>query len=225
MSFSTGFPRRALPYASLAFGLWVTNATAFSSSPFDARTGAPLAGGGFELTCADGCHNSFPLDSGSGAVTIEAPGAYTPGETLTLMVKVEQIGQVRWGFEMTALDGDLDGVGTFVPIDANTQVGVSGTREYAQQTSIGTANGTLDTNMFTLEWDPPMADVGDVTFYAVGNAADGSGRTGDYIYSDSVSLPEPAFALGLASAVLPMVELRRAGERRNSMIPPDGWSC
>ena len=51
-------------------------------------------------------------------------------------------------------------------------------------TSAGTAQGTNDENQWTVEWTAPDADIGPITFYAAGNAANADfGTAGDYIYT------------------------------------------
>ena len=55
----------------------------WSIGPPAYRTGAP----GDEGACnADGCHNSFSLDSGSAKFSISGPSAYTPRETVRIEV-------------------------------------------------------------------------------------------------------------------------------------------
>jgi uncharacterized protein (TIGR03437 family) len=108
--------------------------------------------------------------------------------------------QQRWGFEVTArLNSDLSAsqAGTFVPVDNFTQVicednaptpcpvGVS----FIQQTSAGTRNGTKGGVSFEFDWNPPAKDVGPVTLFVAGNAANGNNaNTGDQIYTSSLEL-------------------------------------
>src|SRR4051812_29963372 len=90
-----------------------TTALAHSGGPSPGYTGAPG-----EFTCRE-CHNSFPLDDGVGSVAIEGvPATYDPGTTYTITVRVSRPDRARWGFQMTALTGALDGAGTFQLVDA-----------------------------------------------------------------------------------------------------------
>src|SRR5262249_13884214 len=58
-----------------------------------------------------------------------------------------------------------------------------------QGTDLGTADGTE----WTFDWIAPNADVGPVTFYAAGNAANGDDiPLGDYIYTTIASIGGPS---------------------------------
>src|SRR5215510_1224702 len=80
-------------------------AGAFSAGPPIGRTGAPAMGTfPAELTC-QGCHSSFVLNSGPGALTITGlPATYMLGQEVTVTVTVNQADRARYGFEVTALD-------------------------------------------------------------------------------------------------------------------------
>ena len=188
------------------------DSAAFSGGPPDERTGAPD-----ELTCADGCHTSFALNSGPGSVVIDAPSEYEAGMTYAIDVSVTQTGQMRWGFELTVLDAEGAGAGELAPIDANTQTSFSPNlgREYVKHTSAGTMLGQADGNTFHFEWTAPPNAVGPLTFFAAGNAANGdTTNQGDYIYTASIQVPEPtALATGLAllTALGATARIRRNG--------------
>jgi len=181
---------------------------AFSSGPPDGRTGAPD-----ELTCANGCHTSFVLNSGPGSVEIDAPSVYEPGMTYAIAVSVMQMGQMRWGFELTVLDDNGEQAGDLFSPDANTQVSASLGREYVKHTTVGTMAGQLDGNTFMFEWTAPEFDSGPITFYAAGNAANGDfTNQNDYIYTTSTQVPEPtgvASGLGVFYVLAHLGRLRR----------------
>ena len=88
---------------------------------------------------------------------------------------------------MKAVNGSGSSVGTFSSTNANAAL--NGT-ELSHQNAVSTgASNTYTYN--NLKWTAPSA-TGNVTFYYVGNAADGTGGTnGDYIYAGStvVALP------------------------------------
>jgi hypothetical protein len=190
----------------------VGSATASSSDPLDERTGAPAALGGVEPTCV-ACHSSFALNSGAGLLSISAPEQYEPGVTYEIQVSLEDTGRVRWGFEMTSIDDLLAGAGSFaVGPDGFTQISMTGDRDYIKQTSSGTADGQADQNEWTFSWTAPDLDIGPVTLYAAGVAADSTGgSSGDDVYSAFVTVPEPAApALQLmASVTLGVLAARR----------------
>jgi len=147
----------------------------FSSGPPDDKTGAPGQG-----TCID-CHSSFPLNSGDGSFTIDAPATYSQGETYTITITLADAGQSRWGFEFSPLDQ-----GSLTITDAtNTQQSSSGSNLFAKQTSTGTFSGTDDGPVnWSFDWTAPASSTDPVIVYATGNAANANGSTaGDYIYS------------------------------------------
>jgi hypothetical protein len=150
---------------------------------FEALTGAPG-----ESTCAD-CHGT--LDSGPGSVSITADFNYTPGDTLDVTVDISQAGQTRWGFELTALDGSNQMAGDLVATDtARMLVTTAGSgRQYIKQTTLGTDDTHGNNTSWSFKWAAPVSDVGPVTFYVCGVAANGaSGPNGDFCYSDTYVL-------------------------------------
>ena len=163
---------------------------------FDGATGAPgdLLG---EAACTypGGCHQSFALNSGPGLLTIEAPSSYTPGETYAITVDLSQTGQMRWGFELTVLfPGEMEFLkaGTLASTDSNTHVSQNFGRDYMKHTEQGTAPEQPNGNSWTFDWTAPDQDVGPVTFYAAGNAANNANaQLGDYIYTTNVTIPAP----------------------------------
>jgi hypothetical protein len=186
--------------ALVAFLLLVTFAgrsDATSAGPQPGTTGVP-AGGGFaaEMTCTS-CHGSSPLNAdGAGRLELRGlPAHYTPGArySLTFTLSHSDPAVRGWGFQLTAVGRTtLAGAGEFVATDAKTtQVmpGDPGGRQYVEHTYGGMGAGKTGSNSWTFEWVAPAHDVGDVAFFAAGNAAnlDGS-KEGDRIYSRS---PEP----------------------------------
>jgi hypothetical protein len=203
------------------------------TGPDNERTGAPLEG-----TCFDSqCHDDELVDSGLGELVLIVPPSYVPDEVYALEVRLSQEGQMRWGFELTALDGAGSSVGNLASTDAATQVSVSNginellDREYVKHTPLGTAAGQPDAHGWSFEWTAPPSDVGPVTFYAAGNAADGNGHqfrlpgqddAGDFIYTaqETVPLPEARrAAIGLSVALGLAVHARL---RRRKPRPPWG---
>ena len=154
---------------------------AYSFDPPDEKTGAPN-----ESTCAQtGCHAGNDLNASGGSLMLTIPETYTPSEVYTIVVNLSRTGQSRWGFEMTALDADGARAGSFTVDDTTkTKVSETNSKQYIQHIANGTAQGTTDANSWEFQWTAPNADVGPITFYAAGNAANGDfGITGDYIYT------------------------------------------
>ena len=170
----------------LLFAVGTGNAFAFSSSPPDGLTGAPTEG-----NCTQ-CHVGNTLNAAGGALMLTIPETYEPNEVYTIIVNLSRTGQSRWGFEMTALNADGARAGSFAADDAgNAQLSEVNSKQYIKHTSIGTAQGTTDEHSWEFQWTAPDADIGPITFYAAGNAANNAaGNIGDYIYTtNSESTP------------------------------------
>ncbi len=195
--FALGF----LVMLGLGFSHLLTNprpVSAFASGPPAGRTGAP--GEGICLSC----HTTYPLDDPSGGVLLDGlPESYVPGEPIDFTVTVFQdgTGGIRkdWGFQLTALDANNIFAGTLVASDAtNTQV-ISGqiggdTRFYIEHTIAGIFFNPEGAEMatWTITWVPPDEDVGPVTFYVAGNAANGDfNPEGDYIFTGNQTVSGP----------------------------------
>lgn len=163
--------------------------TDYSGNPPNAKTGAP--GEGLCTQCHSGSANS-----GDGSFQISvAPSIYVPNQVYTVTVTLADPGQSRWGFELTALDGTeatSEKSGDFTITDAaNTQLDHDAgfNRDYVKQTSTGTYNGTSNGPVsWEVQWTAPSDAVEPVTFYAAGNAANGGGTSGDFIYTTELAM-------------------------------------
>ena len=182
---------------SLIVSVALTQASAHSYGPPPRVTAAP----GDNARACTQCH-SGTINTGTGSVKIllQSGPVYIPGVKQRITVQVADPAQQRWGFELTArLNSDpANGqAGDFSPVDNFTQVicedagpkpcisGVS----FIQHTSAGTRLGTKGGAAFQFDWTPPPENVGPVTFYVAGNAANGDANfTGDFIYTSSVQL-------------------------------------
>ncbi len=158
-----------------------------SFGPLDGLTGAPT-----ENNCKQ-CHFGNELNTSGGSLMLTIPETYEPNEVYTIIVDLSRAGQNRWGFEMTALDADGARAGSFeVDSAANTQVSEANSKQYIKQTAVGSAQGTNDAHSWEFQWTAPDADVGAITFYAAGNAANGDfGIAGDYIYTEQAESTPP----------------------------------
>jgi uncharacterized protein (TIGR03437 family) len=178
---------------------------ALSGGPEPGLTGAPG-----ELNCTR-CHLGFPLNDPGGSVTVSFPGGmqYTPGVTQRLTVTVTDARQSRFGFQLSArLASDTARqAGSFSPIDNTTRV-ICSTPPFFVETpppcpanvplqfishSLEGVNRGLPT--YELNWTPPGTDVGPVTLYVSGNAANGDfSIAGDRIYTRSFTVAPAAGA-------------------------------
>jgi uncharacterized protein (TIGR03437 family) len=133
-------------------------------------------------------------------ILLQSGNVYIPGVKQRITVRVEDPDQQRWGFEMTARlnsDQEKSSAGDFTPIDHMTQVicddaapkPCSGGASFITHTSAGTRLGMTGGATFKFDWTPPAQNVGNITLYAAGNAANGDGNsTGDNIYTSRVQL-------------------------------------
>ena len=164
------------------------SAWAFSGGPGDGLTNAPGEG-----NCT-ACHGDFPLNSGTGSLTITGlPSMYTPETVYSIEVVLADPEAMRWGFELTILDGSDQFAGNLAPVDGNTQVSTGGPfgRTYVKHTLDGTQFGQADQGSWQFDWTAPAAGAGDVTIYMTGNAANGNFATsGDRIYATFLPWPE-----------------------------------
>lgn len=196
--------RNVLPvWGMLVLFFLASSSSVFAFSflaPPDEKTGAPNEG-----TCADaGCHASNDLNVEGGSLIVTIPQTYIPNEVYTIIVNLERAGQSKWGFEMTALDADGARAGTFAADDAaNTQLTETNSKQYIQHTTAGTA-GADDAHSWEFEWTAPDADMGPITFYAAGNAANGDFTpVGDYIYTTQAeSIPPVPVVAGVTLEIV-----------------------
>ncbi|MFN7918646.1 MAG: choice-of-anchor V domain-containing protein [Bryobacteraceae bacterium] len=166
---------------------------AFSAGPPALRAGVPSDATGTTCTA---CHRTFDLNSGAGKLTVFAR-PYKPGVKQTIRVLLQDPQASKWGFELTArfVSDETKQAGTFTPTDAirvvcaaGTPAPCAGTTEFATHNLTSNFAGQRTSNMWEIEWTPPM-DGGEVIFYAAGNAANNnSNNQGDYIYNTNVKV-------------------------------------
>lgn len=180
--------KNTLLYAGLSValsGFPVNMLFASAIGPIAYCTGATNDNG----TCnADGCHNSFNLNSGNATFSITVPDTYTPGKTMKIAVSFLGSGGEKHGFEMTALDANGNRVGTFKKIGNTTQVISPNDYRGLEQADKGkyvehTFKG-IKKKSWKLKWKAPSGATDPITFYAAGCEANGDGVTAnDYIYT------------------------------------------
>lgn len=164
-------------------------------------TGAPGEG-----TCV-GCHYTFgqpnPPNTGGRVEITGLPVNYTPGQNYTVTVMLTHPTARAWGFELTALDqnGAAANSGALTVTDSATvlkrESNASGqSRTYLSHNGeAGIARGRTGANSWSFRWTAPTTGAGDITFYAVGNAANNQvSPEGDYIYTTSIIVRAPASA-------------------------------
>lgn len=143
------------------------------------RTGSPGDGG---ANCT-GCHSDFSTINQTGWITSPIIGTgYTPGEEYAIIVIGIDSEPDKWGFEATAEDQTGNKVGTFDPgMTGMTQL--CNSNSAITHTLLGNIPLADTGTVWFFNWTAPSESVGDITFYAAINAADGTGNTsGDQIY-------------------------------------------
>ena len=172
----------------LTFGLKGARVHANSGGPPVSRTGAPG-----EQTCATGCHSGTAVNGGGGSVSFSGvPTNYVLSQEYTITVTVSQNGRSTFGFQATVIDDQGREVGTLTA-DSGTSLVVGSvggnTRRYVRQNFPRT---TANQGVWTFRWRAPATAAGRVTFYAAGNAANGTGgQDGDLIYTTNASSQPP----------------------------------
>ncbi len=142
---------------------------------------------------ADNCTNCHlgKINTGTGSITINAPGLtdwkYNLGKTYAISVTVAQTGVNLFGFELEALTDA--GTNAGILASTNTSETYVDSADLAGPMRTGIThqlNGgkSSNTHTFTFNWTAPLTNIGAVTFYAAGNAANGNNlATGDFIYT------------------------------------------
>jgi hypothetical protein len=140
------------------------------------------------------CHAGNPLNNTGGSVAVSGlpTGSYTAGTqyNFSLTITHGAADRTRWGFSMAARNSVGAPVGTFSTVDPDPNVNhaiVNGDdfSHYAAQFTPAQTAYTYAGLRWTAPAVPGPND-GNVTFYYVGNAADGTGNTlNDYIYTST----------------------------------------
>jgi uncharacterized protein (TIGR03437 family) len=181
------------------FGILPVSLIAFSTGPVVKRTGAAIDGG---LNCT-ACHRTFaPANSDPRGSVVIASASYVPGVKQTIKVTVSHPEAARWGFQLTArtVSDESKPAGTFTADDIVKVLCDDGNPapcgNAAQTQFVEHANAPRSAAgagfTFNVTWTPPDTNVGDVIFYAAGNAADGNGtNANDRIYTTALRISGP----------------------------------
>jgi uncharacterized protein (TIGR03437 family) len=196
----------ALGLVAAAFGFFAFSRQTTPRAHAKISPGPPLGftGAPDEGTCV-GCHYTFgqpnPPNSRGKVEITGLPAVYTPGQTYTLTITVSHPTARAWGFEMTAIDanGTSSTVGSMTAVNATTTLKRDSTASgqvrtyFSHNDEAGIAKGKTGSNSWSINWTAPAATVGDITFYAAGNAANNQVTPeDDYIYTTSVVVKSPA---------------------------------
>lgn len=156
-----------------------------------------------ELLCDD-CHSSFSGPNvGSGTIYLTSTMSnwqYVPGQTYTVNAIVKHVGRPLFGLGLEALTSTNANAGTLqITNSVKTQIKTKTVSGVTRNNVVHKLNGglTADSMVFTFNWVAPATNVGNVTFYFAGVAANNDGdEANDYVYN-STKLVTPASATGL----------------------------
>lgn len=150
------------------------------------RTGSPG-----ETTCVS-CHDNFALNSGGGSITLSStnlPGwEYIPGTNYHMVCTVARTGNNLFGMGLEALTTANQNAGNLVITNpASTQIKTATVGGVSRRNVVHTLNGGQGngSKAFAFDWTAPTTNIGSVTFYYAGVAANGDGdeAVGDYVYN------------------------------------------
>ncbi|MEO1805303.1 MAG: choice-of-anchor V domain-containing protein [Bacteroidota bacterium] len=167
----------------LLIGILSIAGTQFSSQFPTRRSKAPG-----ESSCG-GCH-SGNVNTGSGSNQLSLPADYIPDSTYTLSFTLNDntFPSGKNGFTITALDGNNLKAGDFGVITSGNTAVLTGSVGGQTRQYVGHRNASTN-QTWNFTWKAPATNVGDITFYIVGNAANGNGSTsGDFIYESNQTL-------------------------------------
>lgn len=161
----------------------------FSSEIWSDNGRAGYTGAPGETTCTN-CHNSYALNSGGGSINVHSSMnsfQYEPGQTYDIEVAVARSGNYLFGLGFEALDQSNANAGTLIINDAaHTQIKSKIINSVSRKNVVHTLNGgsSLDSMVFNFQWTAPTSNIGEITFYYSGVAANGANNeAGDYVYN------------------------------------------
>ena len=168
----------------------VPDVAAYSRGAPARSTGGPFPGERDCTRCHAGTVNSGPgtlsLTVGGVAVADDAALAYTPGETIALIVSFQDTTKFRVGFQLTARSGDGCGQpGSLAAASSTdgsgikTETGTCGSAGSQVQWATHQSPRNGNSATFAIDWTAPAEAVGPVTIAVAANGADGSQNTQD----------------------------------------------
>ncbi len=173
--------------------LFLNSSGGAASGQGNGYTGAPIKGGGKELTCQN-CHNGGTFNSSATLAVFDSLGttvvtSYQPNRVYTLRLTITAGAgtPAAYGFQMIdLLKSDTSNVKGFLPNAsqaANINIAtISNGRVYAEHSA------RLTSNIINVKWKAPASGKGVVSFYAVGNAVNGGGSSGGDNGTSSVTI-------------------------------------
>ena len=158
-----------------------------------AKTGG--SPGGYSSAPGEGnctsCHGSFALDSGPNSFDLTAPGTSVGLSSLPIQLAFGAGGAPKYGFELAAVDAGGGTLSTWLLTDPAVTQTVGGNVTH-------TGTGTGQSN-WALELDASGGlPAGPVTLYACGLEGNGSGTSGDYVYTAQATVYQAELSSALS---------------------------
>ena len=191
-------------------------------APEIASNGAPASSTGApnEATCGMvNCHDDGTANSGTAVHSLtygSGINEYIPGETYPITVRIEDVGVVRFGYQLLALrNSDGANAGTFEITDSyRTQIidnyfdTLLADRRYATYLYPGTDPVSPGVGEWTINWKAPNTDQGPITFYfATISANDDDSDSGDKFYTGSTEIVAAAASTSKEAPVFEKVSV------------------
>lgn len=151
------------------------------------RTGSPG-----ETNCTN-CHKA-EVNSGGGSIVINSDipvGGYTLSKIYHITVTIKQTGVSLFGLGVEALNANNSNGGTLKVTNSSETKSLTsaGRTNIVHQLNGGQVN-TAGTKIFVFDWKAPATDIGKVTFYVAGLAANGDTKddAGDKTYTTTLAV-------------------------------------
>lgn len=167
-----------------ALFLFMTSEVMYPTGSPGGKSGSPGDNG---ANCTD-CHAGTPSNQSDWIISpmLQIMG-YSPGQSYPLILTGYGQNAQIYGFEMTAEDANGNKVGTFLP-DLLGYTQIINNSSAATHTLLGTTP-ISDSAFWLINWTAPATSVGNITFYAAVNAANGNGSTsGDQIFLTNLTV-------------------------------------
>ncbi len=182
----------------MAFILFLIVNIGLLSFTFLAKSGkAGYTGSPGENTC-NNCHNSYPLNSGTGSINIRTNmpnDQYEPDSTYQISVVVAKPGTSLFGFGLEALNTGNSNTGTFIVTDGLRTQQLTASNGRKNMTHKLNGGAFADSAIFTFNWKAPTTNVGNITFYFTGVCANGNNANSlDYVYKNSLMISSTSAA-------------------------------
>ena len=176
----------------LLMAVCVISLVAFTSEKMSDNGKAGYTGSYGELYCTD-CHSTYALGAGGGSVALTSTNmsawTYDPGVTYHMVATVSRTGNSLFGICVEALTTANVNAGTLVITNtAKTSIKTKTVSGVSRRSVVHTLNAGQGTNSyaFTFDWTAPASNIGDVSFFFTGVAANSNGNeNGDYVYYGS----------------------------------------